>query len=630
MATNQGLTTGTLLQGRYQIDRELGRGGFGAVYLARDTRLSGRHVAVKENFDNSREAQEQFTVEAGMLARLQHPTLPRVSDHFIASSGKQYLVMDYIEGQDLHDYALGLGRPVSEQEAVGWARQILEALAYLHSQTPPIIHRDLKPPNVKVTRDGRVMLVDFGIAKYFDPHQRTAVAARGVSPGFSPLEQYGGGRTDARSDIYSFGATLYAVLTLTVPADAMDRQTGQEQLIPPRQLNPALSAKLEQILMRCLELQQPARYNTAQEVLNALAPSSIPSQMPPQQLYPKPSQIPPQVPHPMGVQPPMPASGGVACPGCGLFNRTGARFCLTCGTALSGGGMPGSSQPVAFPVQTVGSLTSSLPDWRGLGIIAGGVVAGEVAGFILRSLVDEMIGYILLLALALIGALVGTILVDRTRWKGAAGRWQLVVVGLVCVAVTVLCTIGLETGWDLGGLGWTFCLMAWLGGVSGGIVGVAIAETTAFNARFVPWGPRRPFLSSLAYSRVIPWTLVGGTVGWLLAFLPRLLAPGGYGDPVTLLNGAGLVLWTTVGAVGATFYACRVDLGEDHTIYHLLGALGGALGWALILVGLVSLASAIEKDVGLAVLTLLGATGGAILGGVLAGLHRVRRFLSSL
>ncbi len=626
MAAIQGLAVGISLQGRYEIVRELGRGGFGAVYLARDTRLARRQVAVKENFDNSTEAQQQFSLEASLLASLQHPTLPRVSDHFIASSGKQYLVMDYVEGQDLDDYALGLGRPVSEQEAVAWARQILEALAYLHGQCPPIIHRDLKPANVKVTRDGRVMLVDFGIAKYYDPLKRTAPAARGVSPGFSPFEQYGGGRTDARSDIYSLGATLYAVLTLTMPADASARQLGQEQLVPPRQHNPALSPQLEQVLMRCLELYPDARFQSAQEVLHALGSSPRPSHvpLPAQSAGPAPISLPPQ--------PPVVVSGGIPCPGCGLFNRTGARFCLYCGTNLSSAGASGPPQrAAAFSIgPSLGSLTNSLPDWRGLGIVAGGVVAGEVAGFALRPLVDETTGYILLVGLAVIGAMVGTVLIDRTRWKGATGRWQLAAACLVSVAFTLLSTAGLQGRWNLGGLSWTFCLLAWLGGVSGGMVGVAITETAAFNARFVPWGPQSPFLSSLPYARVIPWPLVGGTVGWLLAFLPRLLAPGGESEPVVLLNGAGLVLWATVGAVGATFYACQVDLGEDHTIYHLLGALGGALGWTLILIGIVSLATVIDEDVGLALLTLLSAAGGAILGGVVAGLDPVRRFLSSL
>ena len=253
-----------------------------------------------------------------------------------------------------------------------------------------------------------------------------------------------------------------------------------------------------------------------------------------------------------------------------------------------------------------------------------------VLGLVLRPLLDHVTGYVLLVALAVIGAVLGLVLVDRQRWKAVSGRWQLVIAGLISAVVTLLSTAGVQWGGELGGVSWTLCLLAWLGGVSGGVAGAALTETAVFNDKFVPWGLQRRSPLSSSYTESIPWALAGGTVGWLLAFLPRLLAPGGGGDEVALLNGAGLVLWTAVGAVGGAFYARKVDLGEDCTIYHLLGALGGALVWTLLLIGIVSLATALDESVGLALLTLLGAAGGAILGDFVAGLDRVRRFLSSL
>ena len=246
------LAPSDVLQGRYRVIRLLGKGGMGAVYQAQDTRLGNRPVAVKENFDASTEAQAQFQLEATTLATLNHLNLPRVTDHFIEPSGKQYLVMDFVEGQDLQEMLDQQGR-LSEAQALPWIEQVCDALEYLHGQNPPIIHRDIKPANIKITPAGRAMLVDFGIAKQFRPGQQTMAAARAVTSGFSPPEQYGAGRTDARSDIYALGATLYCLLTGQVPPDAMDRLTG-DRLIPPRQLNPSVSTAVEAAILAALRL----------------------------------------------------------------------------------------------------------------------------------------------------------------------------------------------------------------------------------------------------------------------------------------------------------------------------------------------------------------------------------------
>jgi len=178
------LTTGQVLQGRYQIETLLGHGGMGAVYRATDLTF-GAAVAVKENLETTSKAQEQFAREAHLLYELRHPNLPRVTDYFFVPGQGQYLVMDFVEGRTL-DEIVTYG-PVSEARALVWLSQILDALEHLHKQN--IIHRDVKPANVKITPQGRAFLVDFGLAKVHAPQQLTTTGARGVSPGFAPPEQ---------------------------------------------------------------------------------------------------------------------------------------------------------------------------------------------------------------------------------------------------------------------------------------------------------------------------------------------------------------------------------------------------------------------------------------------------------
>ena len=172
-------------------------------------------MALKENNDGGLESQRQFEREAKLLAGLRHPNLPRVIDHFIVPDQGQYLVMDYVEGKSLAALLAERGRPLDEAEVLPWIRQVADALEYLHTRTPPIIHRDIKPQNIIVAADGRAMLVDFGISKAYDPTLKTTRGARAVTPGYSPPEQYGLGTTDARSDVYALGATLYTCLLYT-------------------------------------------------------------------------------------------------------------------------------------------------------------------------------------------------------------------------------------------------------------------------------------------------------------------------------------------------------------------------------------------------------------------------------
>ncbi|NIN69984.1 MAG: protein kinase, partial [Anaerolineae bacterium] len=215
-----------LLNNRYRILDQLGSGGMGAVYRAHDENLDVE-VAVKENFFVSEESARQFQREAHLLFELRHPGLPRVIDHFVDEDQGQYLVMDFIKGEDANQVLERHGGPLDEKLVLGWGMQILEALKYLHSRQPPVIHRDIKPSNIKVTSSGRAMLVDFGLAKEYDPTKSTTVGAKAYTPGFAPPEQYGQGRTDPRTDVYSFGATLYNLLTDKIPEDGLRRAMGQ-------------------------------------------------------------------------------------------------------------------------------------------------------------------------------------------------------------------------------------------------------------------------------------------------------------------------------------------------------------------------------------------------------------------
>jgi serine/threonine protein kinase len=219
------LQPGSFLNNRYRIEDKLGRGGMGAVYLAHDQTLNIR-VAVKENLNANPEAERQFKKEAELLAKLRHPHLARVTDYFILQD-QQYLVMDYVEGIDLH--ARAAQSPPTVAEVLRWASDLGSALTYLHSRPQPIIHRDIKPANVKVQPDGTLFLVDFGIAKIFEHDQAaTTTGARGLTPGYSPPEQYGGARTDARSDQYALAATLYSLMTHVSPPDSIERMLNKE------------------------------------------------------------------------------------------------------------------------------------------------------------------------------------------------------------------------------------------------------------------------------------------------------------------------------------------------------------------------------------------------------------------
>lgn len=249
------LENGSTLNQRYRIDGRLGQGGMGAVYLAYDITLQIQ-VAVKENLNVDPIAERQFRREASLLATLRHQNLPRVTDHFILD-GRQYLVMDFIEGEDLE--ARCERQPPTVGEVLSWANLICNALIYLHSLQPPVIHRDIKPANIKLQPDGNLMLVDFGIAKVFDATQ-TATGARGLTPGFSPPEQYGSSHTDHRSDQYSLAATLYTMITGQKPEDSIERMFNNKPLTPLRQLNPSVPEQVDAAIIKALSLKPDDRF----------------------------------------------------------------------------------------------------------------------------------------------------------------------------------------------------------------------------------------------------------------------------------------------------------------------------------------------------------------------------------
>ncbi len=255
------LTEDTVLENRYRIDGLLAHGGMGSVYKGFDTNLQ-IPVAIKENFFQTPHSIQQFQQEALILARLHHPALPRVTHHF-SFEGQQYLVMDFIEGQNLWEIVKRQRRPLEEGLAINYIIQICQAVSYLHRQSPPIIHRDIKPQNIKITPAGEAVLVDFGISKQAEGDSRTSTGAQGVTPGFSPPEQYSGAGTTPLSDIYSLGATLYAVLTGKKPPDSISLLVNQANFESPDVVNPKLGPQICQAIIRAM---QPQSANRPQSV----------------------------------------------------------------------------------------------------------------------------------------------------------------------------------------------------------------------------------------------------------------------------------------------------------------------------------------------------------------------------
>ncbi len=349
----------TLLSQRYKLLSVLGCGAMGAVYLATDERLVGRRCAIKENRPDplapvnvQEQSREQFMAEASILARLDHPNLPKVSDYFIEMQ-REYLVMDYVEGEDLESRMERTRQPLPEDDVLGWVEQALDALEYLHGQQPqPIIHRDIKPANLRVDLYNRLKLVDFGLVKLFDADSpETKSELRGIgTPAYAPIEQFAGSQehTDARSDIYALGATMYHMLTHLPPVEVHKRLLKPESLPAPRQLNPILSPHTEGVILRAIQIYPKDRFQNAAEMRHALtAPPAV-------------ATIPAPAVAAQSVAPPSPAkSGGGAS--AWLFGGLGLLLVLL---ILGGVGwflLGGDNRQPATPTPTRPSVAQQLP-----------------------------------------------------------------------------------------------------------------------------------------------------------------------------------------------------------------------------------------------------------------------------
>ena len=272
---NSSLSPDSLLQDRYRIVKQLGKGGMGAVYEAVDERL-GITVALKEVLSAEPSMRKQFEQEARLLASMQHPALPRVSDHFVEGN-RAFLVMQFISGIDLARIISQQSGPFPRDQVIAWADQLLDALIYLQSRDRQVIHRDIKPHNLKLTATCQIALLDFGLAKaqHADSSVTSSRAFFGYTKHFAPLEQIQDERTDPRSDIYALGATLYHLLTGIKPPDALVRASAllsgePDPLKLANKIHPIVGADISTILYKAMALKSEERFSTASEFREAL------------------------------------------------------------------------------------------------------------------------------------------------------------------------------------------------------------------------------------------------------------------------------------------------------------------------------------------------------------------------
>jgi serine/threonine protein kinase len=257
--------TGRLLQNRYELVGLIGQGGMGTVYMARDLRLRGRNCVVKKLRDDfyreedRQQAKNFFEREMGVLSELHHPNIVQLFD-FFAEDNDYFLVMEYVEGSNLHDMLHNErhGEPFAENAVLDWAIQVCNVLSYLHSQNPPVIYRDLKPSNIMIDVKGQVKLVDFGIARPWEEQQENSHV---VSAGYSPPEQYWGAATP-QSDIYSLGATMSFLLSGKDP-DALKAAS-------PKDLNPEVSDYTDNLVKKAMAQDAEQRFQTVEEMTEAL------------------------------------------------------------------------------------------------------------------------------------------------------------------------------------------------------------------------------------------------------------------------------------------------------------------------------------------------------------------------
>jgi len=367
------LAPGTLLAKRFRIEEVIGSGGYASVYRATDLTF-GYERAIKEVTDPDRGVRTQFRLEAELLINTKHPNIPH-GYHILEDMGRMYLVMEYVRGKDLeellNDSLTQKGRPLDEAQTLRWAIAICDALVEMHTLKSPIIHRDIKPANIKITPEGRPVLIDFGLAKLQSGGANnlpTQTAAQGVSPGFAPPEQYmAKGRTDARTDIYGLGATVYACLTGKDPAEAPARllaQTGAgssgANLTPVRRINSRVSEPTERVVMKALELSPGQRQQTARQLRDELtdalrrltgeAPLAAAATAASPAVRPAQADVASKA---SGAnQPGQTLIMGGACPRCGTQNRPDAQTCVNCNAPLRQSAQ--APQPPAQPAPASG------------------------------------------------------------------------------------------------------------------------------------------------------------------------------------------------------------------------------------------------------------------------------------
>jgi serine/threonine protein kinase len=375
------MPTGTTLQGKYVLARVLGQGGMGAVYLATMPNLANKPVAVKEMLvsieDESQRdlATRQFHQEAEMLALLDHPNLVTVSDYFVEGD-RHYLVMGYVDGSNLEDVVNRTETFLGVDQVLMWLEALCGVLSYLHTRTPAIIFRDLKPSNIMLDSQQRIRLVDFGIARVFEANTKTSTFIKGTgTPGYSPVEQFGGASTDARSDVYALGATVYSLLTRMVPPISVNLLSGEEKLIPVRDVNPEVPVPVADMIAKMMGLRKEDRFQSMSDVLAAVqawrgAPAasvSIPPVAAPPLVAPVTTPAPPAP-----LQATAPTAPLRTCRRCSARLSPEATRCLICGTvagettdrpqteAAPLDGQPTQPQRSSVPTQPATSNSSSL------------------------------------------------------------------------------------------------------------------------------------------------------------------------------------------------------------------------------------------------------------------------------
>jgi serine/threonine protein kinase len=351
----QPLAIGTVLKNRYRIVRLVGGGGMAWVYQVEELPAgSGKLWALKELRPQTQDKAEQATArklfeqEAKLLRDLDHVNIPKIADYF-EESGRACLVMEFVWGESLEKRLDATNAPLLETDVLKWAVQLSEALDYLHALRPPIIFRDMKPSNVMVTNTGLVKLIDFGIARTYKVGKKRDTVAMG-SENYAAPEQWGKGQTDARSDVYALGATMYHLLANMAPTPAF----LPSEPLPLGNYNGALSKKTIALVDKAMDRERKNRFQSALEMrealIGALPMPYVPPAMPavPRSI-PKPAQPVPQVKpqvkrtsaaqSPVRVEPraqakpaPKPSPPPTkACPACGQANMVKARFCVGCG-----------------------------------------------------------------------------------------------------------------------------------------------------------------------------------------------------------------------------------------------------------------------------------------------------------